>query len=62
MSNQKQTLPPHSINAEQAILGGLILDNERWDDISSIISADYFYSRPHKIIFSAIQSLFQSTC
>lgn len=44
MSNQKQKLPPHSIHAEQAILGGLILDNERWDDISSIISADYFYS------------------
>lgn len=59
MINQKQKLPPHSIHAEQAILGGLILDNERWDDISSIISADYFYSRSHKIIFSAIQSLFQ---
>lgn len=46
-------LPPHSISVEQAVLGGLMLDNDRWDDIATIVSADRFYSRPHSVIFSA---------
>jgi replicative DNA helicase len=57
MINTEQISPPHSINAEQAILGGLMLDNDRWDDIATIVSADRFYSRPHGVIFSAMQKL-----
>lgn len=51
MNNAEQISPPHSISAEQAVLGGLMLDNDRWDDIATIVSADRFYSRPHGVIF-----------
>lgn len=57
MNNAEQISPPHSISAEQAVLGGLMLDNDRWDDIATIVSADRFYSRPHGVIFSAMQTL-----
>ena len=57
MNNIEQISPPHSISAEQAVLGSLMLDNDRWDDIATIVSADRFYSRPHGVIFSAMQAL-----
>lgn len=57
MHNAEQISPPHSLSAEQAVLGGLMLDNDRWDDIATIVSADRFYSRPHSVIFSAMQTL-----
>lgn len=50
-------IPPHSIEAEQSVLGGLMLDNDRWDDIATIVSADSFFSRPHRLIFIAMQAL-----
>lgn len=37
-------LPPHSVEAEQSVLGGLMLDNDRWDDIATVISAESFFS------------------
>ncbi|EHU6836325.1 replicative DNA helicase, partial [Salmonella enterica] len=43
--------PPHSIEAEQAVLGGLMLDNGRWDDVAERVVADDFYTRPHRQIF-----------
>ncbi|EBW7177868.1 replicative DNA helicase [Salmonella enterica] len=43
--------PPHSIEAEQAVLGGLMLDNGRWDDVAERVVADDFYPRPHRQIF-----------
>ncbi|PLR35058.1 replicative DNA helicase [Chimaeribacter californicus] len=48
---------PHSLDAEQSVLGGLMLDNDRWDDIATIVSAGSFYSRPHGLIFTAMQTL-----
>jgi len=42
-------VPPHSIEAEQSVLGGLMLDNERWDDVAERVVADDFYTRPHRI-------------
>ncbi|OMP13278.1 hypothetical protein COLO4_01959 [Corchorus olitorius] len=41
-------VPPHSIEAEQSVLGGLMLDNERWDDVAERVVADDFYTRPHR--------------
>lgn len=35
-------VPPHSIEAEQSVLGGLMLDNERWDDVAErVVSEDF---------------------
>jgi len=52
-------VPPHSIQAEQAVLGGLMLDNEAWDKIADKVSEEDFYRREHKLIFSAIKLLAQ---
>jgi replicative DNA helicase len=50
-------VPPHSIEAEQALLGGMMLDNRTWDDIVEIISEDDIYRHDHKLIFRAIREL-----
>ncbi|MEQ4530698.1 MAG: replicative DNA helicase [Mixta sp.] len=52
-------LPPHSLEAEQSVLGGLMLDNERWDNVSERVVAEDFYSRPHRLIFSEMQRLLE---
>ncbi len=50
-------MPPHSIEAEQSVLGGLMLDNKAWDDVAERISEADFYRSEHAIIFAAIESL-----
>ncbi|HBU7546911.1 TPA: replicative DNA helicase [Klebsiella aerogenes] len=50
-------LPPHSVEAEQAVLGGLMLDNQRWDDIADILTCHDFYSRPHAVIWNVMVEL-----
>ncbi|MHB8535447.1 MAG: replicative DNA helicase [Sulfuricaulis sp.] len=50
-------VPPQSIEAEQSVLGGLLLDNQSWDRIADIITADDFYRREHRIIYNAVTSL-----
>lgn len=49
--------PPNSIEAEQAVLGGLMLDNQRWDDIADILTCHDFYSRPHAVIWNVMVEL-----
>ena len=50
-------MPPHSFEAEQSVLGGLMLDNEAWDRVAERVVAQDFYSRPHRIIFAAMSRL-----
>jgi len=50
-------IPPQSLEAEQSVLGGLLIDNSRWDLVSDVITADDFYNRRHSEIFSAIRTL-----
>src|SRR5258706_5751441 len=50
-------LPPHSVEAEQSILGGLLLDNEAADRIGDVISEDDFYSDAHRLIYRHIMQL-----
>src|SRR5258705_550029 len=47
-------IPPHSVEAEQAVLGGLMLDNRAWDAIADRLVAEDFYRRDHQLIFGAI--------
>ena len=47
-------VPPQSIEAEQSVLGGLLLDNTAWDRIADLISADDFYRADHRLIFEHI--------
>jgi replicative DNA helicase len=47
---------PHSIEAEQAVLGGLMLKNDAFDSIAEILSDSDFYSTDHQLIFTAYVS------
>jgi replicative DNA helicase len=49
--------PPHSVEAEQSILGGLMLDNQVWDRISNKLCEADFYRIEHRILFRAIANL-----
>ena len=53
-------LPPHSIEAEQSLLGGLLLDNSAWDRIADIVSEGDFYRDDHRRIFAHIRKLVET--
>ena len=59
MSDSEEFLrvPPHSLQAEQSVLGGLMLDNQCWDNVADKVSADDFYRKDHRLIFEAIAEL-----
>ncbi len=50
-------VPPHSVEAEQAVLGALMIDGEAWDKVADAVSEADFYRRDHRIIFAAIGEL-----
>jgi replicative DNA helicase len=50
-------IPPHSIQAEQALLGGLMLDNQTWDSVADMVTDGDFYRREHRLIFGAVRRL-----
>jgi replicative DNA helicase len=52
-------LPPHSIEAEQSVLGGLMLDSTAWDQIADRVAAEDFYRNDHKLIFEATAGLIE---
>lgn len=49
--------PPHSLEAEQSVLGGLMLDNQAWDKIADQLKEKDFYLPAHRALFRAIASL-----
>lgn len=59
MSDQLESLkvPPHSIEAEQSVLGGLLLDNNAWIQIADRVTEKDFYRHDHQLIFRAIADL-----
>ncbi|WP_343184010.1 replicative DNA helicase [Buchnera aphidicola (Ceratovacuna keduensis)] len=58
----KKKTPPHSIEAEQSILGGLMLDNNKWDTVSEIIVEKDFFIVQHRIIFNEMKNLLDLEC
>ncbi|MDK9790059.1 replicative DNA helicase [Vibrio sp. D431a] len=52
--------PPYSFEAEQSVIGGLMLDNEKWDEVSDKVCKEDFYSRSHRCIFAACKEIFES--
>ncbi|MDH5551896.1 MAG: replicative DNA helicase [Nitrosomonas sp.] len=52
--------PPHSIETEQSVLGGLMLDNQSWDKIADLISGDDFYRHDHRLIYKHICKLIEN--
>lgn len=49
--------PPHSLEAEQSVIGGLMLDNRAWDEIADIVNEQDFYRHDHALILRAINAL-----
>jgi replicative DNA helicase len=52
-------VPPHSIEAEQSILGGLLLDNQAWDRMGDLVTDGDFYRDEHRRIFRQIRNLLE---
>ena len=54
-------IPPHSIEAEQSVLGGLLLDNSAWDRAGDLLTETDFYRYEHRFIYGAIGALVNAT-
>jgi len=54
---ERLRLPPHSVEAEQSLLGGLMLDQRAWDQIADVVVADDLYRADHRLIFSVVAEL-----
>jgi replicative DNA helicase len=54
-------VPPHSVEAEQSVVGGLLLDNGAWDRIGDLLGEGDFYRYEHRLIYGAIAALINAT-
>ena len=50
-------IPPHSVEAEQSVLGGLLLDNGAWDRVGDLLTESDFYRFEHRLIYAATSTL-----
>ncbi|MGJ3704196.1 replicative DNA helicase [Variovorax sp. AFSI2.2] len=57
----KLRIPPHSIEAESSVLGGLLLDNGAWDRMGDLLVDGDFYRHEHKLIYAAIGGLINAS-
>ena len=57
----KLRVPPHSIEAESSVLGGLLLDNGAWDRVGDLLVDSDFYRHEHKLIYAAIGALINAS-
>ncbi len=56
-AEQRLKVPPNSIEAEQALIGGLMLNAQAWDKVADVIVGEDFYRKDHRLIFAAIANL-----
>ena len=54
-------IPPHSIEAESSVLGGLLLDNGAWDRVGDLLKDTDFYRYEHRLIFTAVSTLINAS-
>lgn len=54
-------VPPHSIEAESSVLGGLLLDNGAWDRVGDLLGDGDFYRYEHRLIYAAMASLINAS-
>jgi len=59
-AEQRLKVPPNSISAEQALIGGLMLNAQAWDKIADVIVGGDFYRKDHRLIFAAIANLVEA--
>jgi replicative DNA helicase len=53
-------LPPHSVEAEQSVLGALLIDNPAWDVVADVLRSEDFYRYDHRLIFQAVARLIEA--
>jgi replicative DNA helicase len=58
-SGAEGLVPPHSVEAEQSVLGALLIDTTAWDQVADIVVAGDFYRPDHRLIFEALSELVQ---
>ncbi len=54
-------IPPHSIEGESSVLGGLLLDNSAWDRVADLLSDQDFYRHEHQLIYAAAGALINAS-
>ena len=54
-------IPPHSMEAESSVLGGLLLDNKSWEQVADLLSEVVFYRYEHRLVFSGISALINTS-
>ncbi len=59
-TEQRLKIPPNSVEAEQALIGGLMLNAQAWDKVADVVVAEDFYRKDHRLIFEAIGKLVES--
>lgn len=59
-AEQRLKVPPSSIEAEQSLIGGLMLDATAWDKVADVIISADFYRKDHRLIFEAIANLIEA--
>ena len=60
-AERRLKVPPNSVEAEQSLIGGLMLDNEAWDKVADVIVATDFYRKDHRLIFAAVAALVEDS-
>src|SRR5712664_4524956 len=53
-------VPPHSVEAEQSLLGALLIDNQAFDRVADLVAADDFYRDDHRRIWRHISKLVEA--
>jgi replicative DNA helicase len=54
-------MQPHSVEAEQSVLGGLLLSNDAWDAVAELVTVEDFYRADHRLIFRQVARLLESS-
>ena len=54
-------IPPHSIEGESSVLGGLLLDNDAWDRVGDILTDSDFYRYEHRLIYACVGALINAS-
>ena len=54
-------VPPHSVEAEQSVLGGLMLDNAAWNKVGDLVKPQDFYSQEHREVFATIAAMINAS-
>lgn len=57
---ERLKVPPHSVEAEQSVLGGLMLSPEGWDDVADRVMAEDFYRPDHRLVFDTMSKLVEA--